>query len=216
LLGLRPDGPQAGADLVGAARGSRSSHNQIPLDDARTYAMLSSAKRSSFPGGKGGLRQALVDMRADGSKDWIALSLSIAPGPMANIGPVILRSQAQAMTRLEYATTPRPILKDPLGVITSQSRCSRLAKDLAGYSLAQADILSRAMGRCQRERTVTQSVSYRRGRARHRQAPPTPFFDACANSAEYGFNKSHSRPYASHTYQTAVQGQPSTNSSPPR
>ena len=81
----------------------------------------------------------------------------------------------------------------------------QIAKDLAGYSLAQADILRRAMGKkikkemdAQRERFVTGAVE--RGIAK---ATADAIFDACAKFAEYGFNKSHSAPYAFITYQTA-------------
>ena len=81
----------------------------------------------------------------------------------------------------------------------------QIAKDLAGYSLAQADILRRAMGKkikkemdAQRERFVTGAVD--RGIAK---GTADAIFDACAKFAEYGFNKSHSAPYAFITYQTA-------------
>ena len=82
----------------------------------------------------------------------------------------------------------------------------QIARDLAGYSLGKADILRRAMGKKdqQGDGVAARRFHLRRGRARHcRRATPRSIFEACAKFAEYGFNKSHSAPYALLTYQTA-------------
>src|SRR4030095_8935048 len=99
----------------------------------------------------------------------------------------------------------QPILEATYGVITYQEQVQQIAKDLAGYSLGEADRLRGAMGKkikkemeAQRSRFVTGAVERGIGRA-----DAEVIFGACAKFAEYGFNKSHSAPYAMLTYQTA-------------
>ena len=191
-------------DLV-ARRGIAIDLNKIPLDDAKTYAMLGRGEAVGvFQVESGGMRKALVDMRADRFEDLIALVALYRPGPMANIPAYCARKLGEE--KVEYAhPLLEPILKETFGVITYQEQVQQIAKDLAGYSLAQADILRRAMGKkikkemdAQRERFVSGAVE--RGIAK---ATADAIFDACAKFAEYGFNKSHSAPYAFITYQTA-------------
>jgi DNA polymerase-3 subunit alpha len=191
-------------DLV-ARRGITIDLNKIPLDDEKTYRMLGRGETVGvFQVESGGMRKALVDMRADRFEDLIALVALYRPGPMANIPAYCARKLGEE--NVEYAhPLLEPILKETFGVITYQEQVQQIAKDLAGYSLAQADILRRAMGKkikkemdAQRERFVSGAVE--RGIAK---ATADAIFDACAKFAEYGFNKSHSAPYAFITYQTA-------------
>jgi DNA polymerase-3 subunit alpha len=191
-------------DLV-ARRRIKVDLSKIPLDDERTYQMLGRGETVGvFQVESGGMRKALMDMRADRFEDLIALVALYRPGPMANIPLYCARKLGQE--KVEYAhPLLEPILKDTFGVITYQEQVQQIAKDLAGYSLAQADILRRAMGKkikkemdAQRERFVTGAVD--RGVDK---STADAIFDACAKFAEYGFNKSHSAPYAFITYQTA-------------
>jgi DNA polymerase III subunit alpha len=191
-------------DLV-ARRGIAVDLSKIPLDDERTYQMLGRGETVGvFQVESGGMRKALMDMRADRFEDLIALVALYRPGPMANIPLYCARKLGQE--KVEYAhPLLEPILKDTFGVITYQEQVQQTAKDLAGYSLAQADILRRAMGKkikkemdAQRERFVTGAVDRGIGKM-----TADAIFDACAKFAEYGFNKSHSAPYAFITYQTA-------------
>jgi DNA polymerase III subunit alpha len=191
-------------DLV-ARKGEAIDLSKIPLDDTKTYEMLGRGEVVGvFQVESGGMRKALVDMRADRFEDLIALVALYRPGPMANIPVYCARKLGRE--KVEYAhPLLEPILKDTFGVITYQEQVQQIAKDLAGYSLAQADILRRAMGKkikkemdAQRERFVTGAVD--RG---IEKKTADDIFDACAKFAEYGFNKSHSAPYAFITYQTA-------------
>jgi DNA polymerase III subunit alpha len=195
---------QRAVDLV-ARRGIAVDLSKIPLDDERTYQMLGRGEAVGvFQVESGGMRKALVEMRADRFEDLIALVALYRPGPMANI-PVYCARKLGA-EKVEYAhPLLEPILKETFGVITYQEQVQQIAKDLAGYTLAQADILRRAMGKkikaemdAQRERFVAGAVD--RGIPK---ATADAIFDACAKFAEYGFNKSHSAPYAFITYQTA-------------
>ena len=191
-------------DLV-ARRGVTVDLSKIPLDDLKTYEMLGRGETVGvFQVESGGMRKALIEMRADRFEDLIALVALYRPGPMANIPVYCARKLGRE--EVDYAhRLLEPILKDTFGVITYQEQVQQIAKDLAGYSLAQADILRRAMGKkikkemdAQRERFVTGAVD--RGIAK---GTADAIFDACAKFAEYGFNKSHSAPYAFITYQTA-------------
>jgi DNA polymerase-3 subunit alpha len=178
---------------------------KIPLDDAKTYAMM---RRGEVVGvfqiESGGMRRALVDMQPDRFEDLVVLVALYRPGPMANIPTYNLRKHGRE--KPEYLH-PRlePILRGTFGVIVYQEQVMQIARDLAGYTLAEADLLRRAMGKkiraemaAQRDRFVKGAVE--RGVTRDLA---DAIFDACAKFAEYGFNKSHSAPYALITYQTA-------------
>ena len=111
-------------------------------------------------------------------------------------------------------------MRETFGVITYQEQVQQIARELAGYSLAEADLLRRAMGK-----KIKAEMDAQRGRflegASERGIPPATaeaVFDACAKFAEYGFNKSHSAPLrAPHLSDGLSQGEPSGGvSSPPR
>jgi len=186
-------------------RGVEVNPTTIPLDDEATFALLRRGETVGvFQVESAGMKKALVEMRPDRFEDLIALVALYRPGPMANIPTYCARKLGDEP--IEYAH-PRlePILRETFGVITYQEQVQQIARDLAGYSLGQADLLRRAMGKkiksemdAQRERFVAGATE--RGVAK---ATADQIFDACAKFAEYGFNKSHSAPYAFLTYQTA-------------
>jgi DNA polymerase-3 subunit alpha len=100
----------------------------------------------------------------------------------------------------------KPILEPTYGVITYQEQVQQIAKSLAGYTLAEADLLRRAMGKKIKAEMEVQRGRFLEGAEKHSgigRGLATTIFDACAKFAEYGFNKSHSAPYAYITYQTA-------------
>ncbi len=179
---------------------------KIPLDDERD---LRDAGRAARPVGvfqveSQGMRRALVDMVPDRFEDLIVLVALYRPGPMANIPTYCARKLGRET--IEYLHPKlEPILAPTYGIITYQEQVQQIARDLAGYSLAEADLLRRAMGK-----KIKAEMEAQRGRflagAKERgieQDTAETIFDACAKFAEYGFNKSHSAPYALLTYQTA-------------
>ncbi len=178
---------------------------KIPLDDPKTFEMLARGDTVGvFQVESQGMRRALIDMRPDRFEDLIALVALYRPGPMANIPTYCARKLGYEA--IEYLH-PRlePILAATYGIITYQEQVQQIARDLAGYSLAEADILRRAMGK-----KIKKEMDAQRGRflagATERgidKGLADTIFDACAKFAEYGFNKSHSAPYALLTYQTA-------------
>jgi DNA polymerase III subunit alpha len=177
----------------------------IPLDDAKTYEMLARGETVGvFQVESAGMRRALVDMRPDRFEDLIVLVALYRPGPMANIPTYCSRKLGHEQTDYLHPKL-QPILQATYGIITYQEQVQQIARDLAGYSLARADILRRAMGKKDRKEMASQrdafiSGAVERGIAR---GDAEAIFEACAKFAEYGFNKSHSAPYALLTYQTA-------------
>ena len=186
-------------------RGIEIDLQSISLDDRPTFAMLARGETVGIFQVEGqGMRRALVGMQPDRFEDLIALVALYRPGPMANIPLYCARKLGREP--IDYLHPElKPILEATYGVITYQEQVMQIARDLAGYSLGEADLLRRAMGKKiraemeqQRERFISGAVE--RG---INHADAVAIFDACAKFADYGFNKSHSAPYALITYQTA-------------
>jgi DNA polymerase III subunit alpha len=186
-------------------RGIELDIGRIPLDDHKTYEMLGRGDVVGvFQVESQGMRRALVDMRADRFEDLIALVALYRPGPMANIPTYCARKLGEE--EIEYLhPSLEPILKETFGVITYQEQVQQIGKDLAGYTLAEADLLRRAMGKKIKSEMDAQRARFLSGAAERGLPESTAIaiFEACAKFAEYGFNKSHSAPYAFITYQTA-------------
>src|SRR5580700_2434635 len=179
--------------------------SSVPLDNAKTYEMLARGETVGvFQVESQGMRRALVDMRPDRFEDLIVLVALYRPGPMANIPTYCARKLGHERTDYLHPKL-EPILQATYGIITYQEQVQQIARDLAGYSLGKADILRRAMGKKDRKEMASQrddfiSGAVERGIGRD---DAEVIFDTCAKFAEYGFNKSHSAPYALLTYQTA-------------
>jgi DNA polymerase-3 subunit alpha len=179
--------------------------SRIPLDDAKSYEMLARGETVGvFQVESAGMRRALVDMVPDRFEDLIVLVALYRPGPMANIPTYCSRKLGREPVQYLHPKL-EPILKATYGIITYQEQVQQIGRDLAGYTLAEADLLRRAMGKkikaemdAQRGRFISGAVE----RGVDTETANT-IFDACAKFAEYGFNKSHSAPYALITYQTA-------------
>src|SRR5262252_816696 len=188
-----------------AARGIEIDLSRIPLDDTKTYEMLARGETVGiFQVESQGMRRALVDMRPDRFEDLIVLVALYRPGPMANIPTYCARKLGHERTDYLHPKL-EPILRATYGIITYQEQVQQIARDLAGYSLGRADILRRAMGKKDRKEMASQRDSFVSGAIERGigHADAEVIFDTCAKFAEYGFNKSHSAPYALLTYQTA-------------
>ena len=177
----------------------------IPLDDAKSYDMLARGETVGvFQVESVGMRKALVEMKASRFEDIIALVALYRPGPMANIPVYCARKHG-----LEQPEYPHPLLEQVLaethGIIVYQEQVMQAAQILSGYSLGEADLLRRAMGKKikaemdkQRERFVSGCIE-----AGIAQAKADEIFDLLAKFADYGFNKSHAAAYALVSYHTA-------------
>jgi DNA polymerase-3 subunit alpha len=186
-------------------RGTEIDLAAIPLDDEKTYAMLARAEAVGiFQLESQGMRRALLDMRPDRFEDIIALVALYRPGPMANIPTYCARKH-----RLEEPEHihPKlePVLRETFGVIVYQEQVMQAAQLLAGYSLGEADLLRRAMGKkirseMQKQRSRFVSGCVERGIDRPQAEM---IFELLERFADYGFNKSHAAAYALVAYQTA-------------
>jgi DNA polymerase-3 subunit alpha len=186
-------------------RGVEIDIQSIPLDDAKSYEMISKGDTVGvFQIESSGMRKAIVEMRPDRFEDIIALVALYRPGPMANIPTYNARKHGYEKPDYIHPKL-ETVLKETFGVIVYQEQVMQAAQLLAGYSLGEADLLRRAMGkkilsemRAQRARFVTGATE--RG-VRRDQADA--IFDLLERFAEYGFNKSHAAAYALVAYQTA-------------
>jgi DNA polymerase-3 subunit alpha len=187
------------------ARGIEIDLLRLPLDDPEPYAMLARGDTVGiFQVESAGMRRALIDMRPDRFEDIIALVALYRPGPMANIPTYCARKHGQETPDYIHPKL-EPVLRETFGVIIYQEQVMQIAQLLAGYSLGEADLLRRAMGKkikremeAQRDRFVSGAVE--RG-TEHSHAEM--IFELLARFADYGFNKSHAAAYAFVAYQTA-------------
>jgi DNA polymerase-3 subunit alpha len=177
----------------------------IPLDDKKTYELLARAEAVGiFQLESAGMRRALLDMRPDRFEDIIALVALYRPGPMANIPTYCARKHD--MEKPDYIHPKlEPILRETFGVIVYQEQVMQAAQILAGFTLGQADLLRRAMGKKIRKEMEAQRTVFVGGATKNgiEKSQADLIFDVLERFAEYGFNKSHAAAYALVAYQTA-------------
>ena len=145
----------------------------MPLDDKKTYDQLSRAEAVGiFQLESQGMRRALLDMRPDRFEDIIALVALYRPGPMANIPTYCERKHGREKPEYIHPKL-EPVLRETFGVIVYQEQVMQAAQLLAGYTLGQADMLRRAMGKKIRSEMQAQRKGFRqrRYRTRHRPQP---------------------------------------------
>jgi len=177
----------------------------IPIDDAETYKLYAQGDTYGiFQFESSGMRRALMDLKPDRIEDLIAMNALYRPGPMDNIPSFIDRKHGREP--VEY---PHPALKEVLdetyGIIVYQEQVMQIAQLLSGYSLGEADMLRRAMGKKIKAEMDSQRVRFREGSGPQgvSESLADQIFDLLAKFANYGFNKSHAAAYAWVSYQTA-------------
>ena len=187
----RPDQPPMRVDL-------------LPFDDAKTFALLSSGKTTGiFQLESSGMRDLLTGFKPDRFEDIIAIIALYRPGPMDLIPDFIKRKQGKVPIVYELPDL-EPILKDTYGVIVYQEQVMAIANTVAGFSLGQADILRRAMGKKKPEEMEKLRVKFLEG-ARNKniaEKKAEKLYELIQKFAGYGFNKSHAAAYAVVCYQT--------------
>ncbi|MDJ1156767.1 DNA polymerase III subunit alpha [Chelatococcus sp. SYSU_G07232] len=182
--------------------------SRIPLDDRKTFELLGRGETVGvFQVESAGMRKALVEMRADRLEDLIALVALYRPGPMANIPVYCERKHGQGEPEDKWYLHPklRPILQETFGIIIYQEQVMQVAQALSGYSLGEADLLRRAMGKKIKAEMDTQRARFVDGAVERGLGKDLAdeIFDLLAKFADYGFNKSHAAAYALVSYQTA-------------
>jgi DNA polymerase-3 subunit alpha len=179
----------------------------IALDDARTFELLGTGQTTGiFQLESGGMRDLLVKMRPERFEDLIAILALYRPGPIGSgmLDDFIKRKRGQ--TKIQYELPElEDLLKETYGVIVYQEQVMKIANRLAGFSLGDADLLRRAMGKKKPEEMEKQKALFIAGATKNGFDPKKAekIFDLMAYFAGYGFNKSHSAAYALITYQTA-------------
>ncbi|MBW9057355.1 DNA polymerase III subunit alpha [Agrobacterium pusense] len=188
-----------------AKRGIKVDLAAIPLDDAKTYEMLSRGETIGvFQVESAGMRKALIGMRPDCIEDIIALVALYRPGPMENIPVYNARKHGEEELESIHPAIDH-LLKETQGVIVYQEQVMQIAQVLSGYSLGEADLLRRAMGKKIKEEMDKQRERFVDGAIKNGVSKPQAdtIFDLLAKFANYGFNKSHAAAYAIVSYQTA-------------
>ncbi|ERF85711.1 DNA polymerase III subunit alpha [Bradyrhizobium viridifuturi] len=177
----------------------------LPIDDAASYQMLARGDVVGvFQVESQGMRRALIDMRPDRFEDIIALVALYRPGPMANIPTYCARKHGDEEPEYLHPIL-EPILKETFGVIIYQEQVMQIAQQMAGYSLGQADLLRRAMGKKIRAEMDKQRDIFVAGAMKNGvgKGQAETIFELLAKFADYGFNKSHAAAYALVSYHTA-------------
>jgi DNA polymerase-3 subunit alpha len=178
---------------------------QMPLDDAATYEMLSRGETVGvFQLEGAGMRDVLRRLRPDRFEDIIAVVALYRPGPMDNIDSFIARQHGEEAPDYLYPSL-EGILRETHGIMIYQEQVMQIAQELAGYSLGGADLLRRAMGKkiksemeAQRKTFIDGAMARGVGEAKAEQ-----IFEQVAKFAGYGFVKSHAAAYALIALQTA-------------
>jgi DNA polymerase-3 subunit alpha len=192
--------------LIAQTRGIPITLENLPLDDAETYQKVFHKALTSgvFQFESHGMRDVLRRYQPNSIEHLTALNALYRPGPMAMIDDFIERKQGRR--KIEYELPElKEILEETLGVFVYQEQVMQAANKLAGYSLGEADLLRRAMGKKKPEEMAAQRERFVEGAAQ-RKLPPKKIekiFDLMAQFAGYGFNKSHSAAYALLAYHTA-------------
>jgi DNA polymerase-3 subunit alpha len=181
--------------------------SDIPLDDKATYDLLSSGQTTGiFQLESSGMKDILVKMQPNRFDDLIALVALYRPGPIGSgmIDDFIKRKKGTKAVRYDLPQL-KDILDETYGVILYQEQVMRIANKLAGFSLGQADILRKAMGKKNIEAMAKQKEHFVQGAVGRgiSEKKAEKIFDLMALFAEYGFNKSHSAAYAYVSFQTA-------------
>ncbi len=205
FLGLKTlDVLEKAVELI-RKRGIDISLASIPLADKPTFDLLGRGDAVGvFQFEGSGMRDMLRQMKPDAFEDLIALVALYRPGPMDNIPSYIARKQGRELPDYMHETL-KPVLTETYGVIIYQEQVMEIAKVLAGYSLGDADLLRRAMGKKIKAEMDAQKERFAEGAKKNGVDPglAAEIFERVEKFAGYGFNKSHAAAYALVAWHTA-------------
>ncbi len=195
-------------DLIEADSGVRPDVDNLPLDDPDVFRLFQTAATDGvFQFESSGMKRLLRSYKPEEFRDLIALNALFRPGPLKSgmTADFITRKHQPGAVPYEIPSL-EPILRETRGLIVYQEQVMRIATELAGFSLAEADLLRKAMGKKKNEIMQAQKERFLAGVRKKgvvSVAQAGKLFDQIAKFAEYGFNKSHSAAYAALAYQTA-------------
>jgi DNA polymerase-3 subunit alpha len=193
--------------IIKKTRGKDINIDKLPLDDPNTYKLLASAQTMGiFQIESSGMRDLLKKLEPEKFEDLIALLALYRPGPIGSgmLDDFIKRKHNLIPIRYEHPKL-EAILKETYGIMVYQEQIMQAASILAGFSLAQADILRKAMGKKIPEVMEKQRSNFIHGCVKNsiKESTATKIFDLIEYFSGYGFNKSHSTAYALISYRTA-------------
>lgn len=179
--------------------------DDIPLDDAKTFELYQKGLTvGTFQFESPGMQKYLRDLKATSIDDLIAMNALFRPGPLKFIPDYIKRKHGEAEVVYDHEML-EPVLKPTNGIMVYQEQIMRVAQVMGGYSLGQADLLRRAMGKKKVDVMAKEKVRFVEGAAQKGVDKKTAeaVFEKMEYFAGYGFNKSHSAAYSVLAYQTA-------------
>jgi DNA polymerase III subunit alpha len=193
--------------MVEQNRGIKIDIDNLPLDDAEAYKLFARGETTAiFQFESHGMRDILRRYHPSRIEDLTALNALYRPGPIQGgmIDDFINRKQGKTKVSFELPQL-KDILEETYGVILYQEQVMQIANRLANFSLGEADILRRAMGKKKKEEMAAQRAKFMTGCAVNRipEKKAEHIFNLMEEFAGYGFNKSHSCAYALLAYQTA-------------
>ncbi|MEO0385101.1 MAG: DNA polymerase III subunit alpha [Pseudomonadota bacterium] len=186
-------------------RGIEIDLETIPLDDPGAYELYAKADTVGvFQVESAGMRRTLLSIKPDRFEDIIALVALFRPGPMSNIPRFAAIKHGHEEPDYMHPLL-EPVLKETHGIIVYQEQVMEIARVLSGFSLAEADMLRRAMGKKIRSEMDKQKTRFLDGAEENGldARVVSDIFEKVAKFADYGFNKSHAAAYALVSYQTA-------------
>ena len=193
--------------LIEVTRGEKIDISALKLDDKKTYRTLCNGNTTGvFQLESTGIREMTVKIRPNCFEDLVAILALYRPGPLDSGMAEEYIKRKHGKEKISYLhPLLEPILKDTYGVIVYQEQVMQIAQVLAGYTMGDADILRRAMGKKDPEEMAAQRERFVDGAKKKKidEKKAAEIFDQMETFARYGFNKSHSAAYALISYHTA-------------
>lgn len=193
--------------LIKESTGEDINIEEIPLDDPKTFELLCRGEGVGvFQLESSGMRNLLRELKPEVFEDLVALVALYRPGPLGSGMVEDFIKSKHGLKKVEYLhPILEPILKDTYGVILYQEQVMRIASDMAGFTLGEADLLRRAMGKKKPEIIANLRSQFIEGASKNgvEESISGQVFDLMEYFAGYGFNKSHSAAYAMVSYHTA-------------
>lgn len=178
---------------------------KIPLDDPRTFELFQKAQTNGiFQFESDGIRRVLKDMQPTAFEDLVAVLALYRPGPMEQIPHFINRKKGMEIVQYPH-TSLQKILEPTYGILVYQEQVMQAASEMAGFTLGEADILRRAIGKKNSDAIAAQKEKFVQGALSkgYKKEDAETVYDYIEKFANYGFNKSHAVAYAMLSYQLA-------------
>lgn len=178
---------------------------KIPLDDPRTFELFQKAQTNGiFQFESDGIRRVLKEMKPTAFEDLVAVLALYRPGPMEQIPHFINRKKGTEIVQYPHASLQK-ILEPTYGILVYQEQVMQAASEMAGFTLGEADILRRAIGKKNSDAIAAQKEKFVQGALskEYKKEDAETVYDYIEKFANYGFNKSHAVAYAMLSYQLA-------------